>query len=208
MRKGFFIGEKITPFPTYTSGTEHRITTIEKLTRGNPAPALYSIGYQLRATFLQPSRPTRISTVWMSGAAGGVMNTWTEHFLDGIPGSVRHETVSTRIDNAITRTITLKTTETIQQPAVGNAVPTTQEIITKSSETRQMFAWGEETIEATTYPGNSLSNPWTTHASWYDNVTESNPNYATVRLKRQPGAWQAFFAGVPDIDSCKSSGSC
>ena len=132
------------------------------------------------------------------------MHSRVEHSLDSESGSMLHETTSTRdvptpaAPDLTKRRITLKTTETVMQPS--NTVPDTRQIISNSEETRQLFSWGEETISTTVYLGNvvttDLTKQWTTFTDWYD-VPPENPNHATVRLRRTPETWEAFFRGVP-----------
>jgi RHS repeat-associated protein len=198
------------PFTLNASVTPRRVTTIEKLTSGSPG-VQYTKGYQMRTAVA--GKPTAVATTWasavLSGSGNFYVHSYVKRELDGLPGSSLSESVSTRVGTSIDRTVDITTTEVMAQPSSGG-VTTTSTIVHKSREIRRLFAWGEETIQAITFLTPSTAGASVTeYFDWYE-VAQSDPNYATVRLRREvDGRWEAYFAGVPDttVSEAKLSGT-
>jgi RHS repeat-associated protein len=198
------------PYGTYSGAVPRRTTTIERLPGtdpANPEPALYSSGYKIRNEVT--GRPTRLETIWSSGA-GANLYVRKEHSLEGVIGSVVYETVSKRVSNSLDRVIDLRTIEVVQQPSGDPALSAPQTIVTRSREKRHLFSWGEEVVESSVFLAPGTGDPlwatepaatdsgWRTIYDWYD-VSDGDPNFATLRLVTEPtGQWEAFFNGVPD----------
>ncbi len=177
-----------------------RITTVEKLSSGSPG-SQYNKGYRMRIAVA--GKPASLTTAWTgtnSGSGNFYVYSYVKRELESLPGYSLAETISTRFGTSTDRTVDLTTTEVIAQPSSGGST-TTSTIVHKSREKRRYFSWwaGEETIEATTFLTPSTAGAsLTEYLDWYS-VAASDPNYATVRLRRETdGRWEAYFAGVTD----------
>lgn len=190
------------PYTLNVSVTPRRVTTVEKLSSGSPG-SQYNNGLGYRMRIAVAGKPASITTAWTgtnSGSGNFYVYSYVKRELESLPGYSLAETISTRVGTSSDRTIDLTTTEVIAQPSSGGST-TTSTIVHKSREKRRYFSlWaGEETIEATTFLTTSTSGASVTESfDWYT-VSASDPNYATVRLRRETdGRWEAYFAGVTD----------
>ena len=189
------------PYTLNVSVTPRRVTTVEKLYSSSPGSQYNGLGYRMRIAVA--GKPASITTAWTGTNTGGgkfYVYSYVKRELESLPGYSLSETISTRVGTSTDRTVDLTTTEVIAQPSSGGST-TTSTIVHKSREQRRYFSWwaGEETIEATTFLTPSTSGASVTeYLDWYT-VSASDPNYATVRLRRETdGRWEAYFAGVAD----------